>query len=135
MTLINGISPWQAPTSPPGAFTYQFRTEDGGKYEVEMWEFETKSGRWEAEFNTEGHYGIIGGVKNPSRVFATVLDIMGDWITRSKPKVIVVGSEQQSRTKLYARMVRTLANKYGYVGGGNQTNKKGHVKFVLKRGE
>lgn len=105
---------------------YRFESEDGLEYEVSFGP--TPRGRNKElgipseeqahalDFGVVSSYGNIeygevGGVKNPYMVFATVFDIATDFIKRTNPQHIVFTSSISKR-KLYARMVRTLVDRF-----------------------
>lgn len=82
-----------------------------------------KDSRWEAEFYRDGSLGITGK-GDAFRVFATMIEAIRQFIELEEPQSIIfsatkeledddVGNEE-SRTKLYKRMVTRFANSMGY---------------------
>ena len=75
---------------------------------------------WEIKFTRNGTMGVTGE-GDQFGIFATVLDIVKDFVKQMNPKVVTFSAEKEdpstkstSRPKLYSRMVRTFANQYGY---------------------
>jgi hypothetical protein len=75
---------------------------------------------WEIKFSNKGSMEITGN-GDQFGIFATVLDIIREFIREKNPRVITFSAEKEdqktksdSRPKLYSRMVRTFANQNGY---------------------
>jgi hypothetical protein len=77
-------------------FTFVARTVDTDKM-------------WEVEF-TIGLPDSFGksGTGHQQQVFATVFDIMKDFIKQHSPEIIVMTAQEPNRMKLYLRMFKTL---------------------------
>lgn len=72
---------------------------------------------WVISFKRGAHqYEVVGGVKNPSRVMATVLDIIRHWVKKVNPKRVAFmsGTDERSRIKLYQRMVDAMVSQFGF---------------------
>lgn len=75
---------------------------------------------WEVKFSRNYSMEITGG-GDQFGIFATVLDIMRDFVQAMNPRVITFSAEKEdqrtksnSRPKLYSAMVRKFANQNGY---------------------
>jgi hypothetical protein len=75
---------------------------------------------WEVKFSRNYSMEITGG-GDQFGIFATVLDIMRDFVQTMNPRVITFSAEKEdqrtksnSRPKLYSAMVRKFANQNGY---------------------
>lgn len=75
---------------------------------------------WDIKFTRKGNMNI-SGEGDQFGIFATVLDIIKDFVSNMNPNVVQFSAEKEdtgtksvSRPKLYSRMVRTFANKLGY---------------------
>lgn len=75
---------------------------------------------WEVKFSRNYSMEITGG-GDQFGIFATVLDIMRDFVQKMNPRVITFSAEKEdqrtksnSRPKLYSAMVRKFANQNGY---------------------
>lgn len=51
---------------------------------------------------------IVGGVKNPARVFGAVGKILKDWLANVRPKVFFFNAEELSRQQLYDTFVKLI---------------------------
>ena len=91
---------------------YKFTTDSGLKYEVDMVNHGQGLG-WELSFNidvnnlrTLGKRVVdmfkLSGTGDQFRVFATVQDILKDFITRKKPNMIKFDASEPSRQRLYS---------------------------------
>ena len=63
----------------------------------------------------KGGRSDITGTGNEYTVFSTVLALTAEVIQSKNPVELHFISMEKSRTKLYNRLVKTLASKYGYV--------------------
>ena len=91
---------------------YKFTTDSGLKYEVDMVNHGQGLG-WELSFNIDVNYlrtlgkrsydmFKLSGTGDQFRVFATVQDILKDFITRKKPNMIKFDASEPSRRSLYS---------------------------------
>jgi hypothetical protein len=103
---------------------YQFKTDDGRDGMVSIDSIGMKN--IIVNFDIGGHIGITGR-GDSFRIFATVLDIIGDIIKNHSPKMIVFSASKESwdreegeyvsspsRSKLYKKLVQRFASKAGY---------------------
>jgi len=78
----------------------------------------SNSGNWEVDFSdvSDDDTGDISitGAGNAGRVFATVLDILKNFITEEEPVKVRFSSDELSRSKLYRKMVERFARGLGY---------------------
>ena len=89
---------------------YKFTTKPGLQYQVYM----VSNGQgWELSFNIDFNYlrklgksvdtaFKISGTGDQFRIFATVQDIVKDFITKKKPNVIEFAAAEDSRRRLYS---------------------------------
>jgi hypothetical protein len=73
-------------------------------------EMDFGSGRG-VELSGEDSVGVLG-TGNASLVFGSVLRVLGDFIHRVKPEYLAFSAQEESRRKLYRRMVNSLLVKY-----------------------
>lgn len=68
------------------------------------------------ENRTVGYRGYsVTGTGNEQKVFASVLYILNDFISKINPNVLAFGSDGRSRNKLYRALLRKIPNPYKYV--------------------
>jgi hypothetical protein len=72
---------------------------------------------WEVVFDRDMKMDVTG-LGDQFRIFATVIEALKKFIASKSPNTIRFGADKSagkdSRAKLYDRMVKTFANKYGY---------------------
>jgi hypothetical protein len=82
-----------------------------------MFLYSFKYDGWEITFDRNTKMNITGS-GDQYRIFATVIEAIKKFIAIKRPNTIRFGADKSegsdSRAKLYERMVRTFANKYGY---------------------
>ena len=136
-----GIQGWQE-----GNFKgsrYSFETHDKRKGEVDIFEwdivppkpmfpiFQNQGRVMEMHFAIETEWeqsgvkgkemsGDITGKGDAMRIFATVLDVVGEYVKKNKPDIIrVMGAKTKddevgSRLELYKKLIKRYASKLGY---------------------
>lgn len=64
---------------------------------------------WDVDFRIglPDEYGV-SGTGYQQQVFATIIDIMSDFITNHSPKIITLKAEEPNRMQLYLRMFKRL---------------------------
>ena len=94
---------------------YKFTTDPGLQYTVYMF-YRNRRG-WELTFNMDFNYirdklgrsvdaaFKISGTGDQFRVFATVQDIVKDFITKKKPNAIEFSASEPSRRRLYSTFI------------------------------
>ena len=142
-------------------YIYGFFKDDGTKYQVEidMWKSNKTTNNeikkmlkkytkhilnikkyWTIDFSKESGYDSsssfdITGSGNAQRVFATVLVIIKDFIKREKkPQFLFFSAENKSRVKLYNRMIKVFASKFGYKFLGIH-KVRGRTDYILWNGK
>ena len=72
--------------------------------------------------------------ENKYRIFATILEIIKASIKIHKQMFIVFSARENSRQKLYDRMIKVLSSKFGYKQAGTYNDNKGK-NYVLWNGK
>lgn len=152
LELFNQPYSWDVAHDGQYGMVVDFTTDDGERYRVLFdrmtageleWKFTDRQMKnavegideyWEIIFHKGGRVDTLGGIRNPSKVFATVLDVIGQWVEMRNPEVVVFGSlvNEDSRIKLYGRMVRTMQKKFGFGVVAEGVAKDEYV-WVLRR--
>ena len=92
---------------------YRFKTDAGLEYVVSMGEEE--EAYWQVEFKQLGGPSgaklDITGSGDAIRVFATVIEIIRDWVRRENPSLFYFSSvsNEPSRTRLYNTMMNRIS--------------------------
>lgn len=119
--LFDNPYQWEVDYEDQGDYGFSFMTDDQLEYKVDI--VETFSDLisdqrvWNISFSTEhGRVDLIGGVKNPPRVFATVLNIIRYWVKKENPNNASFTSDanEPSRVRLYERLISVMAAKMGF---------------------
>lgn len=121
-----------------------FKTEDGSdvRMEMSMEGLSAYPGMWNIEFSRDNRYGITEK-GDAFRIFATVLKII-EWLIRTREvtglsfyadKAMNLDSpnleKNESRSKLYKRMVNRFSSKYGF--RSKIKEKRDSTSFTLTR--
>ena len=95
-------------------------------------------GLWDVAFSSSakgheyGSYGIINSGKAYT-IFATIMEIINDWIKQMNPEMLMFTAEGNSRIKLYERMIKKyLPAGWTSATGDISDNNKG---FIAKKGK
>jgi hypothetical protein len=116
--VLNNPYKWEldAQNTNPHVILYKFKTDSGLEYEVQI----GRSGRgkltskdWELSFNIDSNYlekigkrvldaFKLSGTGNQFRIFATVQDIVKDFIIKHAPDLIAFSAAEPSRRRLYS---------------------------------
>lgn len=127
---------------PGGFFIYEFTTENNLRYETTINWFRSKGDPdmgVVVMFYLIGEYGIertdIEDTGDARRVFATVIDIVKNYVAENKPKEIVFTASEPSRIRLYNALVKRLDRELPdyFDASGSSGHGKGH--YYLKRKE
>ena len=125
---------------------YKFYTTEKDEIEVvfEKLEWSDDEYTWIVAFNRDGSDGVTGG-GDAMRIFATVIEILKDFIKKYNPPVVGFsafksvddlsnnqGSKKGSREKLYLRMVKKFAPKLGYTFSSRTDSKMTDFELVRK---
>ena len=116
-----------------GYFVYRFFTDDKSEVDVFFQENEISEDEsfWKVNFERNGDYSVTGE-GDAMRIFATVIEIIKDFVKKEKPQELVFSAEKPaerltlphdhpkrskemgSREKLYKRLVQRYAGRMGY---------------------
>jgi hypothetical protein len=110
--VLNNPYKWEfeAENSSNDYFMYKFTTKPGVPYRVKLY---SQDQYWELSFNIDFNYitklgkGVddsfkISGTGDQFRIFATIQDIIKDFITKKNPNVIQFDAAEPSRRRLYS---------------------------------
>ena len=110
--VLNNSYKWEfdGENSGDDGFMYKFTTDSGLQYQVYM---VSQGQGWKLSFNIDFNYlrnlgksvddaFKLSGTGDQFRVFATVQDIIKDFITKKKPNVIEFTAAEDSRRRLYS---------------------------------
>ena len=102
-------------------------------FSVEIIRYEV-GGEWEISFGDgKGRMGITKG-GNEFKIFATVMDIVKDFIKRERPEEIQFSAKEGKRGNLYARMIKKFGPKLGYkLYYKDKVENDGGIGFSLRR--
>lgn len=119
-------------------YSYSFRASDGSNVEVyvdteeqdDVWTLEF-SRTYPAQMHNPNRHGKTG-TGDAWKIFATVLAATRDFIERQEPTTIEFfsGKNDESRTRLYDRMVRRFASEMGYTLYGKEPDHE-NFKYIL----
>lgn len=100
----------------PNRLEAKVNLSDGSVLTI-MFLYSFKYDGWEVVFDRDMKMNITGS-GDQFRIFATVIEALKKFISVKSPTTIRFGADKSegsdSRAKLYERMIRTFANKYGY---------------------
>jgi hypothetical protein len=95
-----------------------FVTDSGGGYRVKFTQRNVKylqpfnnSNVWTTDFSLKNDWGSswgISGTGDAFRVFATVIDIMKDFLKDENPDAVTFSASEKSRKELYRAMIKRL---------------------------
>jgi len=122
-----------------GIFFYSFRSDDGGKFDVEFFKL---SPRYDMEYNLQftkdGRYAATGEGDAP-KVFATIFDIIKDFMKKADFEELsfeaskgVSGKDSKGRVRLYKTMVQRFAKKFGFTAKVDDSDPKTTL-FTLRK--
>jgi hypothetical protein len=132
--------------SKSAAVLYKFFTTEKDEIVVtfEKLEWSDEEYSWIVAFNRDGSDGVTGG-GDAMRIFATVIEILKDFIKKYNPPVVGFsafksvddladnkGNKKGSREKLYLRMVKKFAPKLGYTFSSSTDSKMTDFELVRK---
>ena len=90
-------------------------------------------GEWAVSFGDgRGRMGITKG-GNEFKIFATVVDIIKEFIRLEKPNEIQFDAKEGNRAKLYMKMIKKFAPKLGYKLYHKGRDEGGNTGFSLRR--
>ena len=69
---------------------------------------------WEISFSDGAGRQGVTKTGNEFKVFATIMDIVKDFLKNKKPEYVNFSGKEASRDKLYRRMIQKYASKWGY---------------------
>jgi hypothetical protein len=100
----------------PASYNYK-STVNGKKIVVKMLRIDERliKNSWELYFSVDGETDVTGEGDGIA-IFSTVLSVIEDFITSQDPKVIEFSIDpfEETREKLYDRMVKRFSAKVGY---------------------
>jgi len=93
-----------------------------------------KEDEWNVIFSDEALYDGIGITNKGDqfRVFATVFDVISEFLKKIKPSAFTFAAKEDSRNKLYSMMIKKYAGKLGYELDGTYNGPHG-LEYVLTR--
>lgn len=130
---------WIKKDTEKGRWVAVFDTSDGGKISFEADIFDANNDSWMIEFKKNGTYKATGD-GDAFRIFATVVNLIEEFVNEAKPNTLVIDSEKVkegeklidgSRTKLYKVIMRKLSNSLGYKL--DISNRMNYTTFVLSK--
>jgi len=90
-----------------------FGTDDGSIVLVNFFKPAPEYDAWGIGFERDNNFNITGQ-GDAHRIFTTVIDIMFEFVDQHSPEYILFSSKEQSRTKLYNRLISKLCHQKGY---------------------
>ena len=104
-------------------------TIEGKELDVRIWD---TGDDWQVMFKVDDQVDVTG-TGDEFTIFATVFDILDDFINQESPKVIEFEAlkSDQSRIKLYDRFVKRFASRRGYDSKRRDSGRDS--KFILTR--
>ena len=109
--IFDNPSPWKWTDHGPGYHTATFILN---KDIINVrFEDEDDDNSWEFTFERNGKYGQYYARGKEIQIFATVIDVLKDFIKTKKPEEIEFSAEGASRVRLYRRFTTQAAKMFG----------------------
>lgn len=94
--------------------SYFFYTADERRFNVDFKKLFGPSGIFLVDFKEgQNNFGLTGK-GDQFKVFATVIDIIAEWLTKNNPNFLVFTANEPSRISLYKKMTTKLSSMIGY---------------------
>ena len=123
---------------------YMFELDDGTEVKVNFAR-SPREDKWQMDFNRnisgdydnyfdDGDEFALTGEGDAFRLFATILEILRDFVNRVRPHIVHFSADDRepSRIKLYDRMIKRFTNKMGY-RLSSRTNSIAGIEYTLGR--
>ena len=134
---------WDFQPSKRGDARASFITDNKVDYVVEFISFDVLGEKYEIAFYSKGRdpsqtyagdINLINVTKSGDqfRVFATVVKVIEDFLSKKKPKIILFNAKEESRRRLYMAFIKKYASKFGYKYKGKDKI-EGEIRFVLRK--
>jgi len=120
-----------------GQWVAKFKTDARDLFKIKI-DRETydddEEDEWNVIFSDEALYDGIGITNKGDqfRVFATVFDVISEFLKKIKPSAFTFAAKEDSRNKLYSMMIKKYAGKLGYELDGTYNGPHG-LEYVLTR--
>ena len=123
---------WDFQPSKRGDARASFITDNKVDYVVEFISFDVLGEKYEIAFYSKGRDINVTKSGDQFRVFATVVKVIEDFLSKKKPKIILFNAKEESRRRLYMAFIKKYASKFGYKYKGKDKI-EGEIRFVLRK--
>jgi hypothetical protein len=125
------VADWELTRDLPTAVSYSSNI-DGDKVGVNFYQDSPTSGSYALMFTTNGTVDITGG-GNAFEIFATVNDVVKDFVKNRKPTRLYFSAKELSRKRLYTSFMKKLSKSLKMKATQTQAGADGMVFFNLRK--